>query len=98
MEPPAHCGKIPPPVNESECTGSLVVHARPGRDETCTPARAPSVDIASIPAKLTVIVRAGGTEIFRREVAPAYAPVEPNGPGVEPICKMAVAEVAIPPP
>ena len=95
MEPPTRCGKVPPPFNESECTGTLRVHASPGRDESCTPTRAPSVDIASVPAKVTVIVRAEGTEIFRREVEPGYTWVEPNGQGVEPRCRIAQVEVPI---
>lgn len=52
--------------------------------------------IPSSPAKLELSIQRDGQPIYAGSITPTYGVSQPNGPGCEPICRGATAQVVIP--
>jgi hypothetical protein len=52
--------------------------------------------VPSSPAKLELAIRRDGQQLWAGELTPTYVESQPNGPGCEPICRGASAQVPLP--
>jgi len=48
-----------------------------------------SIDLASGPADVTIVIRKDGAELVRKSITPGYRVTSPNGPDCEPTCRQA---------
>lgn len=54
------------------------------------------IQLLGSPAKVRVAIARDGQELHSAELAPTYTESRPNGPGCEPVCRGASAQVAVP--